>query len=405
MWILGFALFFEIALVSPLLFHDLGPKETNRFVLFGILQLPYVLSLVALALVKNPASIDFARGLAIAVSVSAFIAEAILAFGATLLWSWTVKDDPKSYVMLLILVGINVVIFFAATFSGKGHRRVFSLAFLGTAVYCCLIPWTMKSAWNVQRVNSEQVRMTEFAAAKGMRSLIACLNENRYHNPGAGFPVSLESIAGVSGCNASFSKKDTFAGYELQYIPSRAASSPDITGFQLIATPRGFKMPGMEPIVGNDRGEIAEVSGWGTSAGKLQLLPLSNDGGALAVMAAAKDFTRQDRNHRPPRTFDDLVGPSSVLANHGPSGALGTKFQSGYFVLEYFPPTSEGSDQFSMAENCTYYGTYCLRSFLYESSGEIHATAEPRPATHNDPLVSPTCLIQAKCPGLVWPTP
>ncbi|MGB8522863.1 MAG: hypothetical protein WCD43_07850 [Candidatus Acidiferrales bacterium] len=404
-WILGFALSFEIALVSPLLFHDLGPKEMNRFVLFGILQLPYVLSLVTLVCVKNAVSTDFARGLAIAVSVSAFIAEAILAFGATLLWSWTVKDDPKSYVMLLILVGINVVIFFAATFSGKGHRLVFSLAFLGTAVYCFLIPWTMKSAWNVQRVNSEQVRMTEFAAAKGMRALIACLNDYRFHNPGAGFPPSLQSIPSSSNCNPSFGTKDTFAGYELQYIPSHAASSAEITGFQLVATPHGFKTPGMEPIVSNDRGEIAEVSGWSTSAGKLQLLPLSNDGGALAVMAAAKDFTRRDRNHRPPRTFDDLVGPSSVLANHGPSGALGTKFQSAYFVLEYFPPLSEGSDQFSMAENCAYYGTDCLRSFLYESSGDIHATAEPRAATHNDPLVSPSCLVQAKCPSLVWPTP
>ncbi len=126
MWVLGFALFFEIALVSPLLFHDLGPKEMNRFVLFGILQLPYVLSLAVLVCVRNPVSIDFARGLAMAVSVSAFIAEAILAFGATLLWSWTVKDDPKSYAMLLILVGINVVIFFAAIFSGKGRRLAFS---------------------------------------------------------------------------------------------------------------------------------------------------------------------------------------------------------------------------------------------------------------------------------------
>lgn len=405
MWVLGFALFFEIALVSPLLFHDLGPKEMNRFVLFGILQLPYVLSLAVLVCVRNPVSIDFARGLAMAVSVSAFIAEAILAFGATLLWSWTVKDDPKSYAMLLILVGINVVIFFAAIFSGKGRRLVFSFAFLGTAVYCLLIPWTMKSAWNVQRVSSEQVRMTEFAAAKGMRALIACLNENRYHNPGSGFPVSLESIAGVSGCNASFSKKDAFAGYELQYIPSRAAGSAEVTGFQLIATPRGFKTVGMEPIVSNDWGEIAEVSGWSTSAGTPQLLPLFNDGGALAVMAAAKDFAKQDPNHRAPRTFDDLVGPSSVLATHGPNGALGTEFQSGYFMLEYFPPASKHSDQFSMAQNCMNYGTDCLQSFLFESSGDIHFTAEPRPATRNDPLVSPSCLVQAKCPGLVWPTP
>ncbi len=247
--------------------------------------------------------------------------------------------------------------------------------------------------------------MTEITAARGMRALIVCLNQSRFHNPSPGYPASLESIIAVSDCNPSFAKKDTFTGYELRYIPRHPTGTTETAGFELVATPRGFKRTGLEPILSDDSGAIAELSGWSASVPKPQLLPLFDDGSTLALVAAAKDFATQDQNHRPPRTFDDLVGPSSVLSSHGPHGKLGTKFQSGYFSLEYFPPTVEGSNQFSIAETCTFYGMECLRNFLFESSGDIHYTTEPRPATHDDRLVSAACLTQAKCPGLIWPNP
>src|SRR5262245_56495160 len=103
-WFLLLAVTAEILLTVPILLHDLGPTELNRFALFGILQFPYVLSLAVLVFVPNALARDLAFGVAMGVSAFAAFAEAMLTVGATLLWSWTFKDDPGKFLWLVTVL-------------------------------------------------------------------------------------------------------------------------------------------------------------------------------------------------------------------------------------------------------------------------------------------------------------
>lgn len=401
-WVLAFAIIIEISLARPLLLRDLGPNEIKGFTLFGILQLPYVLSLAILLFGKIPMARDLARGIAMAVSTTALLVGSILALGLAFFRGW-IKDDPANYLPLLQVICCNVFVFVASIFSSSGHRRAFSIAYIVTGIYCLLIPSTMGSAWDRQRKNIEDASMMKFAAARGLPAMVACLHDSKLRNSSLVYPSSLQSIGGAPPCSSDFAHENPLVGYTLRYIPLRAPDTNQVSGFQLVATPTGSKQRGLEPLLADDSGMIAELVGWSNSEQKPHMRAIFSEGDGIALVAAAKSFADKDPDHRLPRTFDDLVGPSSVLQSHGPNFKLGTKFQSGYFLMEYFPPTAQNPARFSVSKTCTSYGADCLRSYLFESSGEIRFTAERGSATNNDPVISVACLIQGECPDLAWP--
>jgi hypothetical protein len=243
-------------------------------------------------------------------------------------------------------------------------------------------------------------------AAKGLFALTACLNQLRFHDPESGYPATLESILSASGCDAKLANENAFKAYTLRYIPLHSdPAKATITGFKLLATPRGRKRRGLEPLLSDDSGSFFELQGWSLPDQQPQIHSIFVDCPLPSLGVAIKDFAKQRPNHPMPLNFDDLVGPPFPLQNHGPTGSLGTKFQSGYFSLEYFPPVTGHPGEYSLTATCTYYGSGCLRSYLLDSSDNIHATGEPRPATANDPVVSWDCPTLAKCDGLVWPAP
>jgi hypothetical protein len=150
-WVLLFALCGEIAL-GVLILRGGGPNETNFFALFAILQFPYFFALALIVLVRKQFALDLAGGIGMAVSGCALLAEGILAVTATLFWPWTVEGDAQTYIVLLLLVASNAVIFCASLVLRKRRWSLFLLGFFAFIGYCAAVPWALKTLPHVQHV-------------------------------------------------------------------------------------------------------------------------------------------------------------------------------------------------------------------------------------------------------------
>ena len=293
-----------------------------------------------------------AAGIATAVCGVALLLELLLAGFGAFFYSWVVSDDPATFSLLLWLILTNVFILVLALFAGKWAPRAFSRALLGTIGYCVLGACALQSLARMEWKDSLKAEGTTDAAAKGLLALTACLNQFRFHNPGSDYPSALESISSASSCDTKLAIEDALRGYTLQYIPLHAEpAKATVTGFELLATPRGRKRPGLEPLLSDDTGSFFQLHGWSLAGQQPQLQAIFVDCPLPSLGVAIKDFAKQHPNHPMPLDFDDLVGPASPLQDHGISGSLGTKFKSGYFSLEYFPPVSHKPGEYSLTAN------------------------------------------------------
>jgi hypothetical protein len=402
-FVLAVGIIIEIALASALILqHQGGSAGGGHPLFFGIAQLPYILALILLLLSRKPSAVGLAAGIATAVCGVALLFEILLACFGTFFYSWVVKDDPAPFSQLLWLILTNASTFFIGLSARRWAPAVFSRALLGTIGYCMLGAWALQSIARIEWKDSLKDEGTTNTAAHGLLALTACLIEFNFHNPESGYPATLESIS--SGCHVKLANKDALTGYTLQYIPLHSdPAKTTFSGFKLLATPRGRKRPGLEPLLSDDSGNFFQLYSWSRPGQQPDIRPIFVDTTLGSLGGAIRDFAKQNPDHYVPLNFDDLVGPASPLQNHGPTGSLGTKFRSGYFSIEYFPPITGHAGEYSLTATCTYYGSGCLRSYLLDSSDNMHVTGEPRPATVSDPVVSRDCLMLAKCSGLVWP--
>ncbi len=404
-FVLAIGLIIEIAIAGALILRPSGGSVgAGRIFFLGIAQLPYILSLISLLVFKKPISVGLAAGIAAAVCGLALLFELLLAAFGAFFYSWVVKDDPAPFSLLLWLILANFFTLVIALSAAKCAPGAFTRALLGTIGYCVLGAGAVQSFVQTQWKDSLKAEGATNTAAHGLFGLTACLNQFKFHNPESGYPATLEAISATSGCDAKLADENVFDSYTLQYIPLHSdPAKATFTGFKLLATPRGRKRPGLEPLLSDDSGSFFQLYGWSQPDQQPQIRPIFVETPLSSLGGAIKDFAKQHPDHPVPLNFDDLVGSASPLQNHGPTGSLGTKFQSGYFSLEYFPPGTGHLGEYSLTATCTYYGSYCLRSYILDSSDNIHATGEPRAATLHDSVVTGDCLLLAKCDGLVWP--
>jgi hypothetical protein len=404
-FVLAIGIIIEIAIARALILqHQGGSAGAGHAIFFGIAQLPYILTLILLLLSRKLSAVGLAAGIATAICGVALLFEIILACFGAFFFSWVAKDDPAPFSLLLWLILTNAFILFIGLSARRWAPGVFSRALLGTIGYCMLGALALQSIARIEWKDSLKAEGTTNTTAHGLFALTSCLIQFKFHNPESGYPATLESIS--SGCCAKLANKDVLNGYAVQYIPLHSdPAKTTFTGFKLLATPRGRKRPGLEPLLSDDSGNFFQLYGWSQPGQQPQIRPIFVDTPLRSLGGAIKDFAKQHPDHPVPLNFDDLVGPASPLQNHGPTGSLGTKFQSGYFSIEYFPPITGHSHEYSLTATCTYYGSDCLRSYRLDSSDNMHVTGEPRPATVSDPVVSRDCLMLAKCNGLVWPAP
>ena len=79
-----------------------------------------------------------------------------------------------------------------------------------------------------------------------------------------------------------------------------------------------------------------------------------------------------------------------------------TRLEARDYETLYLEPRAGDPTRFALSVQCKSYGQNCLRSYFVDYDGSMHATAEPRPATADDPPPLRCEKITANCENIIW---
>ena len=232
---------------------------------------------------------------------------------------------------------------------------------------------------------------------EAMRSLTACLIQNEALNPEAGFPPSLDAIPPDWGCDASVVKPGAIREYVLSYTRIADSANNGLPDFHLTAMPVRKGLNSVDPMRSDRRGALFVYYGWFVPRSRTlaELEIRSSDLRNSNLTSLANDIKEWMTRH------GNLALPSLA-----PLGDNGMRLPQRAYLITYHPPRSVWPGQFALSATCQAYGQQCIRSYFLDYDGTIHATAEPRRATANDPLALSCESTSDPCTDAIdWPMP
>ena len=335
---------------------------------------------------------------------------------------WDNRNPHSSLVMLesflpvCLIVCLGVVA--AAWLCGKGNRGTFAKAAgIGLAVF--VVAFFLIGASQVRGSGEAKEKAVyvqpAMSAEYQLRMVAACLIRHRYLYPEDGFPGSLAAISADWNCEAGANDPWALPGYWIYY--SAVDRGKD---FRLEAIPTEQARNFQQVSTSDGRGEVLKFYGLNASAEQIKN---ANIHGHFAVQTVDADslyyyalrmvrgavenyMSAHDLANAPP-SLDGVFDMAQLrrACEDDEKGAkereIKTHAKGPCFTVGYSPNPGTPANTFSIAMTCVSYGTGCIRSYFLDFDGKVHATAEPRPATAEDPGLLPCETIQV-CNDDVW---
>src|SRR5579864_1044136 len=310
--------------------------------------------------------------------------------------------------MLLFFVALYVVVT-ASLKSGKMGAR-FAIGFVIAFIYAVTAAGVI-SQMEPPKVRSAKAReMVAAEALSSTKALTACLIGHEALHPDVGFPKSLSTVPSDWGCNDKVSAASTVPKYQLSYEQT-VQNTVSTADFRLILVPK--KRPGAagDPLMTDSRGLMFAWYGWSDPRGVVPRLMLQqSDLENSNIWSLRTDFNHYLQRFGTPSSFDEVVAKFPNLAGWSRAGATGQQIRQGPYVVNYTISQTE-PQQVEISAVCRSYGEQCIRSYLVDFDGRVHWTAQPRPATAADAVLS-TTKIGSPCEGpppcadaVEWPMP
>ncbi len=308
----------------------------------------------------------------------------------------------------------------SAVLQGKGNGRAFFASF-GIAVACLVAGLYLTGRMSVPgsgllKEKKAYERPTTIPD-KQVRALTACLLRHQFLHPKEGFPNSLKSIQPDWNCDPEITRANAFPRYWIFYSPGPDQSTRQIVDFciQAVPTEKGR----LEPVASDSRGEILKIYGPAASNAQRKEIKARGSfaieavdaGSGLWPIYAVRNGVREfmlshDSEHAPPSLdgflADDLRTRLACNQEEEPKERfISARGGRACYSIGYFPPSGELPKSFAISATCKSYGEECIRSYFLDYGGNLHATAEPRPATAQDQGLLP-CELAQICQDSVW---
>jgi len=347
-----------------------------------------------------------------------------LFFFILLMTIWDTGDRYPNLVALEHFLPICVVVGLAvagmAWMRGIGNRAPFAKA-AGGGAGCFFATSLLIFVSSVSGSGDSKMKAAflspSTAPEKHVAAIAACLIRHQTLHPEAGFPASLQDIRSDWRCDSALSDPAGLHGYWIFYSRLNDGSVPGWKDFRLEAVPTE-KGRNYQKVAGIDRrGEPLAFLGLNATAaqrGSHFSLQTVDAGDGLRFLYGVRGNVRgYMETHDPlnsPPSLDGVVDPRLLKngCDRYEDSEIDPKERVIYepsdrlcFKIEYFPPSGTPADTFAVSVQCMSYGEDCLRSYFLDYDDSKHATAEPRAATAQDPVLLP-CETEQGCHDTVW---
>jgi hypothetical protein len=383
-------------------------------------ELPLLVALIVLRAGKDREHVLRSAGIAFGAAL-AFLVLIPLLFILEFFSIWEFANRYRGLVALehfLPVCLLSSLWLLARAFSErKGDRRPF-LNSSGIGVASVFVALALMAATAVHGSGEAKAKAAYqeigFDSEEHIRAVAACLIRHQFLHPEEGFPSSLSAIGPDWNCDRQIADPWGLPGYWTLYSAVIDRSTGRAVDFRVQSIP----LENGEWAGADKRGEVLVFTPVRENA--VRRKPAHNSGRPY-VMAVDRQnilsavyevrskvryyMSTHDLGHAPssPVGVFEPLQPSPFCSEQDDPKLSFIKAEKGRvcYTTDYFPPTTEPPDSFAASVTCSSYGQECIRSYFMDSEGTVHATAEPRAATVQDPGLLP-CEATQVCDDPVW---
>ena len=383
---------------------------------FGSLLAPYIISWFLLS-AREQTSIASGAGVACAF-FGAFLLVSPYAFPVMFLFvgmsGWNSKPDKgieAAALTLLVYMVVSLWIVWSAFRIGKIQWGAFGTALGATALYLYLgfQSFSLTASRGQQHAEQKRARAEmdvykpAMLARQRIVSLTACLLKNHMLHPDAGYPPSIDPLPPGYTCDPSL-PTDPIPEFTFTYGPQTDLANNRISDFQLTAMPGQKGVRGREPMMIDSLGIVFVDYPWEMENVTPKVMVQEGDFFYLQIDALKRNieqYMKDKSNGLAPATLNaEAIGS---LGHEMPTiEDGGTRLETRDFEMLYLPPKPGDPKRFAISVQCKSYAQICLRSYFADYDGSIHATAEPRQATADDPAVFRCEKFFGECEDVIW---
>jgi hypothetical protein len=382
---------------------------------FVFVLLPCLTAFMLITWGKNPKWIASGAGVALAL-FGAFVLMSPGALMMVFVWAGLSRNPMLAAALgvLVLMVLVSAWIVWCAIRQMKNSSSAFFAGTCASALYLII----GSPALNLKEFRAQQhaeaahtaETLNYFGAAaaahKVIASLTGCLIQYQAAQPKREFPASLSEIPQGPGCDTNLAKPGAIPYYALTYAPRRDPAA-GVTDFQLSAIPFKKGLDRVNPILSDKRGTIFVYERWFATDQGENLEPLIAEepddffaSKVFSLRLEIKSFMKNSGGGQPPSSLSQL-GPAAPNEQTADPDSR----REDPYVLKYLPPRKDDPGRYAVSADCQSYGDACMRSFLLDYDGEVHQTAEPRPANKQDPLIPDCDKFAQTCRDVDWPVP
>ena len=312
---------------------------------------------------------------------------------------------------LLVFMAISLWIVRSAFRIGKTQWNAFGVAIGATAFYLffgfqslSLTAFRGQRHAEQKRVQSEmEMYKPAMLARQKVLALSACVLRHHMLHPAAGYPASIDPLPPAYNCEPSL-PADPIPEFTFIYTPQTDPAAGRVTDFQLTGMPGQKGVRGREPLLIDSRGIVFVDYPWEMHdvTPKVMVMPSDLPNSQLDSLKLNLDFYMRDKsNGVAPASLSSAIFPSPAF--EPPIVEEGrTRLESRDYEILYWPPKAGEPSRFAISARCKRYGEICLRSYLIDYDGSIHATGEPRQATAEDPAPLRCENANSECEDVIW---
>lgn len=397
--------------------------DTPSFILLLVLcELPLAVAVFALTRTASGERLVRASGIAFGASVTFAVIIPPLFF-VTMMSIWEFAGTYRGLVAFQNFLPICLIsalwLAFCAFSLRRNNLRVF-LRWTGAGFASLVIALVMMFVTSVPGSGEAKSDLAhqrvDYSGDAHVRAVAACLIRHKFLHPEEGFPRSLDAIKPDWNCDPKLADPWGLHGYWTLYSPMIDPDTHRAVDFRVQAIP--LETGAWSGV--DSRGEVLEYTAVRENviaaqrSGKRPYKKAWGREGIFPFAYSVRDSIREYmRTHDPQRAPDSLSGVQEyqwsshvcedVDENEVDPQKRIIKAAQGQvcYKVNYFPPVSEAADTFALSVTCTSYGQECIRSYYMDNDGILHATAQPRPATAEDPGLEP-CERATACDDPIW---
>ena len=250
--------------------------------------------------------------------------------------------------------------------------------------------------------NEMELYKPAILARETIIGLTACLLRNHMLHPEAEYPATLSPPPADWTCQTKFTTA-AVPEFTLNYEPQKDAATGRVTDFHVTAMPGQKGIRGREPLLIDSRGIVFVDYPWEMEnvTAKVMVMPSDLSNSQMDFLKFNLDRYIKDKGNG--------LAPPTLTAEFAGGGYEPPIIEDGRTRLEardyetlYFPPKTGDPNRFSLSAQCKRYGVICLRSYFVDYDGSMHATAEPRAATADDPAPLRCEKVTGECEDIIW---